>query len=199
MASQPLFRDAGEDDQREDAYSGPFGFLIGGLADFERVELAEQYLTAANLLVRSINKQEVADFEIAYPVLFLYRHALEVLIKTLIGKEVNHHRLHALADDLVKFAREQHGQKVPRWIVTRLREIARIDPTSEAFRYGEDKYKSKQRTPVPHETYIRVAELHDVMNDLYSVLRHAADVARWGHEQAELTAVPAASDQPQGG
>lgn len=177
MTRQPLFRDSAEEDQREDAYSGPFGFLIGGLTGSERVELAEQYLKAANLLVESIRKQQVADFEIAYPVLFLYRHALEVLIKFLIGKDANHHRLDALADELVEFARVEHGEQVPHWIVSRLREIARIDPTSEAFRYGEDKYESKTRRPVPHETYVRVVELHDVMNDLYSVLKRAADVA----------------------
>lgn len=29
MTRPPLFRDAGEDDQREDGYSEPHGFLIG--------------------------------------------------------------------------------------------------------------------------------------------------------------------------
>ncbi|MCI5103891.1 MAG: hypothetical protein MRY60_08950 [Algiphilus sp.] len=177
MTRQPLFRDSGEGDQREDAYSGPFGFLIGGITGFERHELAEQYLTAANLLVESIRKQQVADYEIAYPVLFLYRHALEVLIKFLIGSESNHHRLDALADDLVRFARDKHGERVPSWIVGRLREIARIDPTSEAFRYGEDRYEPKARRPVPHETYVRVAELNGVINELYAALKRAADVA----------------------
>jgi len=177
MAMQPLFRDPGEDDQREDAYSGPFGFLVGGLIGHERIELAEQYLKAANLLVDSIRDQRVQDFEIAYPVLFLYRHALEVLIKCLIGKDVNHHRLDALAEELVNYVRDQHSQTVPKWIVSRLREIAKIDPTSTAFRYGEDNYQPKTRLPVPHETYVRVADLHSVMNDLYSVLKRAADVA----------------------
>lgn len=177
MTRPPLFRDAGEDDQREDGYSEPHGFLIGGMLPAERVELAEQYLKAANLLVGAIQKKQVGDFEIAYPVLFLYRHALEVLIKHFIGREVNHHRLDALADDLVSFVRDHHGVKVPSWIVKRLREIARIDPTSEAFRYGEDRYTSKDRSSVPYETYIRVNELHDVMNTLYSALRRAADIA----------------------
>lgn len=181
MTKQPLFRDPGEDDQRDDAYSGPFGFLIGGLTASERVELAEQYLMAANLLVESIRKQEVADFEIAYPVLFLYRHALEVLIKHLIGSDVNHHRLDALADDLVRFARDQHGEQVPSWIVSRLREIAQIDPTSQAFRYGEDRYEPQQRRPVPYETYVRVSELHDIMNMLYVALRRAAGVVHGRH------------------
>jgi hypothetical protein len=178
MNKQPLFRDPGEDDQREDGYSVPHGFLIGGLTAFERVELAEQYLKAANLLVEAIRKQQVGDFEIAYPVLFLYRHALEVLIKHCLGKDLNHHRLDALADELVRFVRDQHGEEVPSWIVSRLREIAQIDPTSQAFRYGEDRYEPQKRRPVPYETYVRVAELHDVMNTLYAVLHRAADVAQ---------------------
>lgn len=190
MRKQPLFRDPGEDDQREDAYSGPFGFLIGGLNASERVELAEQYLMAANLLVESIRKQQVADYQIAYPVLFLYRHALEVLIKHLLGRDVSHHRLDALADDLVRFARDQHGEQVPSWIVRRLREIAQIDPTSQAFRYGEDRYEPQQRRPVPYETYVRVSELHDVMNTLYAVLRRAADVV---HERNATSPTPESS------
>lgn len=177
MTTPPLFRETGEDDQREDGYSEPHGFLIGGMTAVERVELAEQYLPAANLLVASIQKKKVGDFEIAYPVLFLYRHALEVLIKHFIGREVNHHRLDALADDLVSFVRDHHREEVPSWIVNRLREIARIDPTSEAFRYGEDRYRLKDRSPVPYETYIRVGELHNVVNTLYAALRRAADVA----------------------
>lgn len=190
MKRQPLFRDPGEDDQREDAYSGPFGFLIGGLTAFERIELAEQYLKAANLLVESIRKQQVADFEIAYPVLFLYRHALEVLIKHLLGRDVTHHRLDALADDLVQFARDQHGEQVPSWIVSRLREIAQIDPTSQAFRYGEDRYEPEQRRPVPYETYVRVSELHDVMNTLYAVLRRATGIV---HERNATSPTPESS------
>ena len=186
MTKPPLFRNAGEDDQREDGYSEPHGFLIGGMTAVERVELADQYLKAANLLVGSIRKKQVGDFEIAYPVLFLYRHALEVLIKHFIGREVNHHRLDALADDLVSFVRDHHGQKVPSWIVNRLREIARIDPTSEAFRYGEDRYMSKDRSPVPYETYIRVGELHDLMNTLYAALRRASDIA--AQHRADSTA-----------
>lgn len=186
MNKHPLFRDPGEDDQREDGYSAPYGFLIGGLTSFERIELAEQYLKAANLLVESIRKQQVGDFEIAYPVLFLYRHALEVLIKYFLGKDVNHHRLDALADELVRFVRDQHGEAVPSWIVSRLREIAQIDPTSQAFRYGEDRYEPQQRRPVPYETYVRVVELRDVVNTLYAALRRAADVA-----QQRTTASPA--------
>ena len=177
MTTPPLFRDADENDQREHGYSEPHGFLIGGLTACERVELAEQYLKAANLLVKSIRKQQIGDFEIAYPVLFLYRHALEVLIKHFIGREVNHHRLDALADDLVSFVRDRHGEQVPSWIVSRLREIARIDPTSQAFRYGEDHYAPRQRSPVPYETYIRVGELHDVINTLYAALHRAAAIA----------------------
>lgn len=180
MTRPLLFRDAGEDDQREDGYSEPHGFLIGGINASERVELAEQYLKAANLLVESIRRKKVGDFEIAYPVLFLYRHALEVLIKHFIGREVNHHRIDALADDLVSFVRDHHGEYVPSWIVNRLREIARIDPTSEAFRYGEDRYRPRTRSPVPHETYIRVDELHDVMNALYAALSRAAGIAAQG-------------------
>ncbi len=175
-----LFRSPTEGDEREDAYSGPFGFLVGGLGAGERDHIAEQYFRAANLLVENIRQKNVADFEIAYPVLYLYRHAVEVLLKSLLGGHTSHHRLDALAGDLVKFAREKYDQQVPQWVTDRLHELARIDPTSQAFRYGEDKYPGKGdgRQPVPYETYVRVAELHDSMNRLFAALKGALDVER---------------------
>jgi len=98
---------------------------------------------------------------------------MELLLKTIIGSKANHHRLDALADDLASFAKRRTGEQVPQWIADRLKDLARIDPTSEAFRYGEDKYDSKKRSGIPVETYVRVLELHDEMNKIYLALRRA--------------------------
>lgn len=176
-----LFRDPGEGDEREDGYSEPHGFLLSGMGPDERESIAYQYLQAANLIVESVRQKRIADYEIAYPVLYLYRHAIEVLLKVLVGGSKNHHRLDALGSDLVIHVREHFGQEVPRWVIEQLNEVARIDPTSQAFRYGEDRYsncKANQRRPVPHETYVRVEDLHNSMNRLYSALARALAISR---------------------
>lgn len=170
---KPLFRDLDEGDEREDGYSEPFGFLLGPMGVMSRDEMADQYFQAANLIVEKIRSREIADYEVAFPVLYLYRHSMELLLKAILGSNANHHRLNALADDLVKFTRKRAGEDVPQWITGRLKELARIDPTSEAFRYGEDKYDSKKRSGIPVETYVRVLELHVEMNRIYLALRRA--------------------------
>lgn len=172
---KPIFRDPDEGDEREDGYSEPFGFLLGPMGHFSSSDMSDEYFRAANLLVERIQDRRVADHEIAYPVLFLYRHAMELMVKAILTKpSYTHHRLDALADDLSSFVDEKYGQKVPDWIIGRLKELARIDPTSQAFRYGEDKFgPGPERRPVPAETYVRVMELHQTMNRLYEALQQA--------------------------
>lgn len=184
---KPLFRDPGEGDEREDGFSQPHGFLLGPMGMIDRAEMADQYFRAANLLINRIDQQEVADYEVAYPVLFLYRHALELVMKCILGGG-SHHRLDALAGDLVTFVKKKHGQVVPAWITKRLHELAKIDPTSEAFRYGEDKYhgKGNGRTGIRPETYVRVSELRDELNSLYRALRRALIIQQGGPSDMPL-------------
>jgi len=166
-----LFRDVTEGDEREDPYSGPHGFLLGV---FSMEDIADQYFKAANLLVDSIKSKNTVDYELAYPVLYLYRHAIELILKSLMGSTSNSHRLDALQGDLVKFAREHFKQDVPSSVIALLRELASIDPTSQAFRYGEDRYDNQKQTkPVPYETYVRLSELHERLNGLYESFKHA--------------------------
>jgi len=176
---KPLFREPEAGDQRENGYSEPFGFLLGPIGVIGRGDMADQYFRAANLIINQILERQIADYEIAYPVLFLYRHAMELLLKTILANQANHHRLDALADDFTRFAKEKYAEDVPQWITRRLKELARIDPTSQAFRYGEDKYDdSKKPTGIPAETYVRVLELHDEMNRLYRMMRRVLVVVR---------------------
>jgi len=171
-----LFRDVSEEDARADPYDGPHGFLLGV---FSLEEIADQYFRAANLLVDSIKNKSSVDYELAYPVLYLYRHAIEIRLKSLMGSTSTHHRLDTLSGDLVKFARTRFQQEVPTWVTKLLRELAGIDPTSQAFRYGEDKYGDGNRQmSVPYETYVRLSELHERLNQLYESLKHAAEQVR---------------------
>ncbi|MCV2438177.1 HEPN domain-containing protein [Paucibacter sp. DJ2R-2] len=171
----PLFVELSEEHQREDAYSGPHGFVFGGEFIPTKLEMAEQYLHAANILADTIKRQEQEDFRLANPVLFLYRHALELVLKALLRTNSTHHRLDALAADLKTFARQKYQQEVPSWITSRLAEIAALDPNSMAFRYGEEKYGgSKEFSPVPGETYVSVGYLQKSVNELFSALADAA-------------------------
>ncbi|WIT12255.1 hypothetical protein PFX98_01235 [Paucibacter sediminis] len=171
----PLFVELSEEHQREDAFSGPHGFVVGGEFIPTTLEMAEQYLHAANVLADAIKRQEQEDYRLANPVLFLYRHALELVLKALLRSSSTHHRLDALGADLKTYVRKKYQQEVPNWITTRLNELAALDPNSMAFRYGEEKYGgSKQVSPVPGETYVGVGQLQESINELFAALAGAA-------------------------
>lgn len=170
-----LFVELSEEHYREDAFSGPHGFVVGGASVPTMLEMAEQYLHAANVLADAIKRQEQEDFRLANPVLFLYRHALELVLKALLRSTSTHHRLDALGVDLKRYIREKYQQEVPNWITARLNELAALDPNSMAFRYGEEKYGgSKQFAPVPGETYVSVGRLKESINELFAALAGAA-------------------------
>jgi HEPN domain-containing protein len=140
-----------------------------------KLEMAEQYLHAANVLAETVKRQEQEDFRLANPVLFLYRHALELALKALLRSASTHHKLDALAADLKTYVRENYQQDVPTWVTERLNEIAELDPNSMAFRYGEEKYGgSKTFSPIPGEKYVDVAQLQKSINELFAALAGAA-------------------------
>jgi len=133
--------------------------------------MAEQYLHAAKFLAEAIKRQEQEDFRLASPVLFLYRHALELALKALLRNGSTHHRLDARGADLKTLVREKYQQEVPGWITARLNELAALAPGSMAFRYGEEKYGGgKQFSPAPGEMYVGVGRLQASINEPFTAL-----------------------------
>ena len=177
---KPLFVEPSEDHQREDPFSGPMGFMFGGMFVPTRLELSRQYFDAANLLLEAIKQQRIEDYALTNPALFLYRHALEVVLKAILERRSEGaptgHDLAALLKHLQRFAKEQYKQDVPDWIISRIEEFAAIDPGSMAFRYAQDRYggKGSKPTSVPGEVYVGLPHLQGAMAELYSALAHAA-------------------------
>lgn len=176
---QPLFTEPTEDCQREDPFSGPMGFMFGGVFVPSRLELSRQYFDAANLLLDAIKKQRIEDYALTNPALFLFRHALELVVKAILesrpGSALAGHDLTVLLDHLQRFVKEHFNQEVPSWIVSRVKEFAAIDPGSTAFRYGVDRYDGKrsQPTSIKEELYVGLPHLQTVMEELYTALAHA--------------------------
>ena len=154
--SRPLFEEAGPHIERIDAWSGPLGFLLGGMSETaDRLSVAQDYLEAAYLLTESVKKGEWEDYRLANPILFLYRHSIELFLKGVMGDSRRIHKLDQLAEGFVEFVRDQHRVEVPGWIRQRLKEIAAIDPGSTVFRYGG---------PVgSDEVYVSLPHLQDAM------------------------------------
>ena len=169
--TRPLFVEPTDDIVREDAWSGPFGLMIGGMSLPTKPELSQQFFNAANLLVESIKQREIEDYKLVNPILFLYRHSVELMLKSVIMNDVNHHKLDVLADNLARIIKERSGKEVPAWVIARLKELAKFDPNSTAFRYAENRDKTTNKyVSVDGEIYVGLIHLQQAMMALYATL-----------------------------
>jgi hypothetical protein len=165
-ATRPLFEEPSDEIERIDPFSGPKGFMFGGMCTTTKQDLGQQYFEAANLLICAIKRDELEDYKLAHPVLFLYRHSIELTLKSLIewmdAPNVWGHDLASLAERFAKAVRRKFGQEVPNWIIDRIKEIAAMDPDSTTFRYDV--------VPAGGELYVSLAHLQEAMKALNAAL-----------------------------
>jgi hypothetical protein len=143
--ARPLFEPLSAEHERPDEWSGPLGFVLGGMAWHPNQQdrdsaLAEEFFNAAAALIDAIIGKRVADYQVANAALFLYRHCFELLLKAGLPSNVRSKKAtHHLGDLAKSYAHHKKlaGQDVPNWVIKRLEELAAIDPSSQAFRYGE--------------------------------------------------------------
>lgn len=177
--TRPLFEPLTEQHERPDEWSGPLGFVIGGFSrpamQAERdSSLALQYFEAAEALVEAIVDKRIADYQVANAALFLYRHSVELLLKSGLPPTArakkNVHNLSNLARSYAHH-KQKCGMIVPAWVIHRCEELATIDPGSEAFRYGD--YGTPQRKghpPIEDEVHVDLFHLKAAMAALNAAL-----------------------------
>lgn len=174
--TRPLFEELVEYHAREDGWSGPHGFAIGGMMQASTASLAEEFFAAANELIEAIKDKRVEDYRIGNAALFLYRHSCELILKAALPEPKRTHDLIRLTDSFVEMVKSRHSQDVPRWIVKRLKELAAIDPQSTAFRYGD--YHAPidaNGAPINFEAYVSLPHLQAAMLALNTALTSAVD------------------------
>ncbi|KGJ12025.1 hypothetical protein EQ718_06490 [Paracoccus versutus] len=177
--TRPLFEELTGEHAREDEWSGPHGFALGGMAQANAASLAEEYFAAANELVDAIKDKRIADYRIGNAALFLYRHSCELILKAAMPDAKRVHDLIALTDRFVVMVKERYGQDVPTWIVRRMKELAAIDPGSTAFRYGAygTPIDAADR-PIEFEAYVSLSHLQGAMLALNTALVSAVGEIR---------------------
>lgn len=169
--TRPLFEELTGDHAREDEWSGPHGFAIGGMMQANTASLSEEYFAAANELVAAIKEKRVADYQIGNAALFLYRHSFELILKAALPASKRTHDLNLLTDSFVEMIKAQYGQDIPYWIIRRMKELAAIDPNSTAFRYGS--YGAPINgvgSPIEPEAYVSLPHLQAAMLALSTAL-----------------------------
>lgn len=175
-ASRPVFVTSGFEEIDE---TWTHGAYVGGLAGaYEDAGLAENYMKSAAMLVERALRDETIH-EVALPVLFLYRHALELRLKYAVQPSKLDHDLNGLAAKLDELLLARRGVGLPKRILERVHEIARFDPRADAFRFT---YKTKKRLPdgahFPEEVWVDLVHLRAEMDWIDGELRLAGELLR---------------------
>lgn len=132
--SRSIFEDPPDGLGEEDFYFGTFAV---GLGSMDGIEVARAFAEAGDrLLAAAWDRRE--SWEAAYPVLFCYRHALELYLKAVIpegGKK--NHGLDKLWTALYAHMKGRYKARDIRWLCARILEFHSLDPRSTAFRYHD--------------------------------------------------------------
>jgi hypothetical protein len=109
--------------------------------DWQRSDfaIANEFAMAANLL-RDAALRSGTPWFYGHPILFLYRHALELHLKTVLPKpERPTHNLLQLRDALATWMKTTYGVDISgTWVEATITEFGAIDPSSTNFRYATD-------------------------------------------------------------
>lgn len=131
----PLFAEMDDRAARFDEWSYPKGILRDGMValDENKRGLTDQYFEAAEAVVKLVNDNQVADYTVSSPILYLYRHSFELYLKSLIeangGKPGREHDLSKLLAMV---------PCLPEWSQNRILELHAVDPRSTHLRYGDE-------------------------------------------------------------
>jgi hypothetical protein len=95
-------------------------------------QVARAYKKAADeLLKQALGQCEPHEFD--YPIIFLYRHTIEVYLKAMLNAPPETHDL----GRLMELLEQQFGNEIAPCVKDRLRDFQRIDQHSDVFRYAE--------------------------------------------------------------
>lgn len=120
-----------------DAIENGYCVLIGGFADLQGLlTIAESYKNRADELVDIAIQSRDMAYEYTFPVLYLYRHALELFLKSISQDYKRSHRFDDFIENLKKMAEKKLPEGILAALVTRISEFKEIDERSTRFRYG---------------------------------------------------------------
>ncbi len=153
-------------------YSDGWGLYISG------------YKIAADSLVKKVIRTKRHQDSLVYPIVFLYRHYIELLLKKILldgyrlldkTQEVpTVHKLDYLWREcraiLLEIWPEEDTTALDS-IETCIKNIMEIDPSSTGFRYPVDK---NDKPSLPELTHINIRHLSTTINDTISLLEGAS-------------------------
>lgn len=129
--------------------------------------MASQFAMAANLLRESAINSGTPWFY-THPILYLYRHALELYLKGILRPSKPTHNLLLLRDKLIEHAKLKWDVDIAdSWVAQTISEFATIDPNSTRFRYAKD---NNGQQNFAAEQIVNLKDLKHRMDKLFQAL-----------------------------
>jgi hypothetical protein len=164
--SKPLFQDP--PDRIDEDWAG---FVVGGMAVTNELRLAQSYKRAGDGLVEKALDDADLSCEWAYPILYVYRHVIELYLKLIVRPKKLTHELGPLADQFVSRIQNELGQTIPASVKARILEFDDIDPTAEGFRFAKD--RKGLPNPRSGEWWVPIPHLRETMDWLVTGFERA--------------------------
>jgi len=127
-----IFREAQEQDAETRVT------MLGEMCGFYTMyELADSYRIAGDRLVDSATNN-IEERELLYPILFNYRHSVELFLKSVVLKEKEvKHNLETLNRMFKVVIKNKFNIESPKWFDELIEVLHEFDSGSTTFRYGE--------------------------------------------------------------
>jgi hypothetical protein len=122
------------------------GAMLGGMTGYDDESLARSYCAAAAMLIESVLTSGERAQDLICPVLYLYRHGVELYLKVITRPSKLNHNIASLLDAFCRHAQEKYHETAPPWLTGPVRQLADFDPNSDLFRYGTTKDPSVSQT-----------------------------------------------------
>lgn len=128
-------------------------------------DMTISYRAAAFRLLDAAGEHGEA-WESVDPILFCFRHALELKLKGLHrGTRLCSHELKPMADALDERLSSRYPPGQVDWLRDRVHEFDTVDPRSTAFRYND-----AASPATPPELWVDFAKLRHIMNTIFDAL-----------------------------
>jgi hypothetical protein len=154
------------------------GAMLGGMAGYDDESLASSYFLAGEALIDHVLSYGEQGQELICPILYLYRHAIELYLKVILQPTDRDHSLGSLFDAFCKHVSSTYKERVPVWVTKPVTQLAEYDPGSDLFRYGQTRPPSRtQRLINEGELWVDLRSLKRIMAKVEFVFRrvHVAD------------------------
>ena len=140
------------------------GALLGGMVEdvYDCLAIADTFKLAGDCLVKSV-PSKVEGYEVVYPILFNYRHSLELYLKAVVRPSKRTHNLQTLLQHFIEYIENNYNTEPPTYFKRWILEFDEFDKKSDAFRYHDVGIVSS-KTNGRGEFWIDFVRLGEIMN-----------------------------------